>query len=148
MRAQGRHVTHQGLDATECNRRRQRVCIPARGAYRAPAVTAGQHRMVRQLLDVVHPRVGDTGEPQALLEGVGAYAPGRRADDRLEFVAVCDPVGIRREPGVGDQLGRFQYDFAEALPFGRILHRQQHRVAITGNERPVRRNRRVARSRE
>ncbi|ODQ91370.1 hypothetical protein [Mycolicibacterium flavescens] len=98
MRAQGRHVTHQRLDATECNRRRHRVCIPARGAYRAPAVTAGQHRMVRQLLDVVHPRVGDTGEPQALLQGVGC----------------------------------FQYDFAEALPFGRILHRQQHRVAITG----------------
>jgi len=70
--------------------------------------------MVRQLLDVVHPRVGDTGEPQPLLQGVGC----------------------------------FQYDFAEALPFGRILHRQQHRVAITGNERPIRRNRRVARSRE
>jgi hypothetical protein len=72
---------------------------------------------------------------------LGGRLPGQDlVDQRLEFIPMLNPIGIRRKPRVTRQLGAAHHIAAEALPFPLVLNAEQHRGAIGSHEWPVRRD--------
>ena len=90
---------------------------------------------------VVH-EPGGHARPREVVDPVRGGCRGERGLDRLvQLVAVRDPVGVRREPGVVGEAGCAEHarERAELL----VVAHGDHELAVGGAEHRVRRDRRV-----
>ena len=110
----------------------ERADGPGRRRDLAPAVARGELRMIDELLDRVHPRVGDLRRLEPRDHLVGGQAAERLRDDRVELVAMLHAPRVRREAWIGGDLGPAERLGAEADPLALVLKPEVDDLSVAG----------------
>ena len=99
--------------------------------------------MADELGHRVAAREGDVGRLEPPDDRRRTHPREDSRDDCVQFLAVADATGIRREAGIGRKGGPLDDGLAETRPFPRVLDGQEDLDAILADEKLVGGNRRM-----